>query len=98
MPQEPSLNLIAPPPNLGNSTNIRVGDQIIEITPHNVTTVKQLGQGAYGFVELIRHQPSGIELAVKVSAAHPAPLTLACSESVPRRCPTRLVCYAIWRC
>ena len=53
------------PSNLDRSTEIKVGDSIIEIDPDNVKVVKELGHGAYGIVELIQHQPSGIQLAVK---------------------------------
>ena len=55
-----------PPPNLNRSTKIRINGTTIEIDPENTKPVKQLGHGAYGFVELIEHEPSGIQLAVKV--------------------------------
>lgn len=52
-------------PNLDRSTQIKVGEQVIEIDPDNVTVIKELGHGAYGIVELIQHEPSGVKLAVK---------------------------------
>ncbi|KAH9412800.1 Dual specificity mitogen-activated protein kinase kinase 3 [Dermatophagoides pteronyssinus] len=73
----PNMNLILPsddpplvqqglpPPNLNRSTKIRINGTTIEIDPENTKPVKQLGHGAYGFVELIEHEPSGIQLAVK---------------------------------
>mgnify|MGYP002649417657 CR=1 FL=1 len=57
-------NLVAAP-NLDRSTQIKVGEQVIEIDPDNVTVIKELGHGAYGIVELIQHEPSGVKLAVK---------------------------------
>lgn len=53
------------PSSLDRSTTIKVGDQVIDIDPDNVTTIKELGHGAYGIVQLIRHDPSGVQLAVK---------------------------------
>ena len=58
-------NLVAPPSNLNRTTEIKVGEKVIEINPENVQVVKELGHGAYGIVELIEHQPSGVRLAVK---------------------------------
>ena len=58
-------NLVAAPSTLDRSTQIKVGDQVIEIDPDNVTVIKELGHGAYGIVELIQHEPSGVKLAVK---------------------------------
>ncbi|OTF77770.1 dual specificity mitogen-activated protein kinase kinase 6-like protein, partial [Euroglyphus maynei] len=63
-PDDPPL-VQTPPSNLKRSTKIRINDQTIEIDPENTKSVKQLGNGAYGFVELIEHEPSGIQLAVK---------------------------------
>ena len=65
-PDDPPL--VQPPPtsNLKRSTKIRINGTTIEIDPENTKPVKQLGHGAYGFVELIEHEPSGIQLAVKV--------------------------------
>lgn len=64
-PDDPPL--VQPPPtsNLKRSTKIRINGTTIEIDPENTKPVKQLGHGAYGFVELIEHEPSGIQLAVK---------------------------------
>lgn len=61
----PTGNLVGVPSSLDRSTTIKVGDQVIDIDPDNVTTIKELGHGAYGIVQLIRHVPSGVQLAVK---------------------------------
>ena len=58
-------NITKAPSSLDRVTQIKVGDQVIEIDPDNVMVVKELGKGAYGIVELIQHVPSGVRLAVK---------------------------------
>ncbi|UXI16383.1 Bardet-Biedl syndrome 7 protein [Sarcoptes scabiei] len=57
--------LSTPPSELKRSTKIRINGVTIDIDPENTKSIKQLGHGAYGFVELIEHEPSGIHLAVK---------------------------------
>lgn len=64
---EPTSNITTPPSNLKRSTKIRISGVTIDIDPENTKPVRQLGHGAYGFVELIEHEPSGIQLAVKVA-------------------------------
>lgn len=52
---------------LTKCTNIQINGQTINIDPQDMETVYQLGKGAYGIVELVRHKPSGIDMAVKVT-------------------------------
>lgn len=63
----PSTNESEPPTpgNLDKKTSIQFGDQVLEITPHNLEVISQLGRGAYGIVERVRHTPSGHEMALK---------------------------------
>lgn len=51
---------------LKKSTTVEINGKIVNIDPQDVETICQLGKGAYGVVELIRHKPSGIDMAVKV--------------------------------
>lgn len=54
------------PQNIDKKTSIKIGDQTIDIEPDNLETVAELGRGAYGIVEKVRHMPTGMEMAVKV--------------------------------
>lgn len=53
------------PGNLDKRVKVTINDEIIELTPDNLETVCQLGRGAYGIVEKIKHIPTGYEMAVK---------------------------------
>ena len=66
MPSAASSAVEPPTPgNLDKKTSITFGDQVLEITPHNLEVMSQLGRGAYGVVERVRHTPSGHEMALK---------------------------------
>lgn len=54
------------PGNLDKKTTITFGGEVLEISPENIEVVSQLGRGAYGIVERVKHTPSGHEMAVKV--------------------------------
>jgi len=54
-----------PPDNLDTRTTIHIGDQTIDIDADNLETVVELGRGAYGIVEKVRHRATGLEMAVK---------------------------------
>lgn len=54
------------PQDIDTKTTIKIGDQTIEIEPANLETVQELGRGAYGIVEKVKHIPTGLEMAVKV--------------------------------
>jgi len=53
------------PANLDNVTTINFNDQVLEVTPESLDILSQLGRGAYGVVEKVRHIPSGSEMALK---------------------------------
>lgn len=55
------------PNNLDRRAVINIGDESIEVEPENIETLQQLGRGAYGIVERVRHRPSMLEMAVKVN-------------------------------
>lgn len=42
-----------------------------EVEADDLVTISELGRGAYGVVEKVRHAQSGTIMAVKVSRAHP---------------------------
>jgi hypothetical protein len=48
-----------------------------EIDASDLITIRNLGRGAYGIVDLVRHRPSGAILAVKVTEC--APCNFLCS-------------------
>lgn len=55
-------------PNLpGSHTTITIGSQTIECDSAHLEVIEELGRGAYGVVEKMRHTPSGTIMAVKVS-------------------------------
>ncbi len=54
------------PETLDKRTSITHGEETIVVEPENVETITELGRGAYGIVEKVRHKPSGLEMAVKV--------------------------------
>jgi len=57
---------MATPENLDKKTSITHGEKTIEIEPDNIETICELGRGAYGIVEKVKHKPSGLVMAVKV--------------------------------
>ena len=55
-------------PNLpGSHTTITIGSQTIECDAAHLEVIEELGRGAYGVVEKMRHTPSGTIMAVKVN-------------------------------
>lgn len=54
------------PENLDRKTQITHGEKTIIVEPEDVETICELGRGAYGIVERVKHRPSEIEMAVKV--------------------------------
>lgn len=51
--------------NLPRSISVEHGGVTLEITPDNITTISQLGRGAYGIVERVQHDASSFEMALK---------------------------------
>lgn len=63
-PEEPPPP-INPPRNLDSTARIQVGDKEIEVSAEELKSVKELGRGAYGVVEKMRHTPTDHMMAVK---------------------------------
>uniref|UniRef100_A0A8D1RYS4 mitogen-activated protein kinase kinase n=1 Tax=Sus scrofa TaxID=9823 RepID=A0A8D1RYS4_PIG len=60
-----------PPRNLDSRTFITIGDRNFEVEADDLVTISELGRGAYGVVEKVRHAQSGTIMAVKVSSPRP---------------------------
>lgn len=61
----PSVPEPTTPGNLDRKTTITFAGEVLEVTPETLDVVCQLGRGAYGIVEKVRHRPSGHEMALK---------------------------------
>uniref|UniRef100_A0A2I3T425 mitogen-activated protein kinase kinase n=1 Tax=Pan troglodytes TaxID=9598 RepID=A0A2I3T425_PANTR len=55
------------PRNLDSRTFITIGDTNFEVEADDLVTISELGRGAYGVVEKVRHAQGGTIMAVKVS-------------------------------
>lgn len=54
------------PRNLDRKTTITIADQTFIVEADDLERICDLGRGAYGIVEKMRHIPSGTIMAVKV--------------------------------
>uniref|UniRef100_A0A0V0G9F5 mitogen-activated protein kinase kinase n=1 Tax=Triatoma dimidiata TaxID=72491 RepID=A0A0V0G9F5_TRIDM len=57
--------VISPPRNLDRRTTITIGDRTFDVDSEDLERICDLGKGAYGIVEKMRHIPSGTIMAVK---------------------------------
>ncbi|XP_014248580.1 dual specificity mitogen-activated protein kinase kinase 6 [Cimex lectularius] len=57
--------IIAPPRNLERRTTITIGDRTCVVEADDLKKIGDLGRGAYGIVEKMKHVPSGTIMAVK---------------------------------
>uniref|UniRef100_H3CWP0 mitogen-activated protein kinase kinase n=1 Tax=Tetraodon nigroviridis TaxID=99883 RepID=H3CWP0_TETNG len=55
----------APPRDLDSKACVTIGDQNFEVKADDLELIEELGRGAYGVVEKMRHVPSGVIMAVK---------------------------------
>lgn len=60
---------VSPPRNLDKKTTITIGDQTFVVEADDLEKICDLGRGAYGIVEKMRHIPSQTIMAVKRIAA-----------------------------
>ncbi|KAK9888014.1 hypothetical protein WA026_000298 [Henosepilachna vigintioctopunctata] len=60
---------IIPPANLDKRTTITIGDKTFDVEADDLEKISDLGRGAYGIVEKMKHIPSGTIMAVKRIAA-----------------------------
>jgi hypothetical protein len=57
------------PANLDKRTTITIGERTFDVEADDLEKIADLGRGAYGIVEKMRHVPSGTIMAVKRIAA-----------------------------
>lgn len=55
-----------PPRNLDTRTTITIGDETVIVEADDLIAMEELGRGAYGIVEKMRHKPTNKIMAVKV--------------------------------
>jgi len=60
-----SQESLKPPRDLDTRTTITFGDSTFEIAADDLEALSELGRGAYGIVEKMKHRPTGTILAVK---------------------------------
>ncbi|XP_023017722.1 dual specificity mitogen-activated protein kinase kinase lic [Leptinotarsa decemlineata] len=56
---------VLPPANLDTRTTITIGERTFDVEADDLLKIEDLGRGAYGIVEKMRHIPSGTIMAVK---------------------------------
>lgn len=68
----PLLLVVFPPSPVGAGVDGDVSSllQNFEVEADDLVTISELGRGAYGVVEKVRHAQSGTIMAVKVRTAH----------------------------
>lgn len=57
--------LLAPPRNLDTRATITIDDRTFEVLADDLEKIADLGRGAYGVVEKMRHVKTGTVMAVK---------------------------------
>ncbi|XP_049801429.1 dual specificity mitogen-activated protein kinase kinase 6 isoform X1 [Schistocerca nitens] len=67
VPDSPPV--LTPPRNLDKRTTITIGEKTFVVEADDLEKISDLGSGAYGVVEKMRHIPSGTIMAVKRIAA-----------------------------
>ena len=60
---------VRPPRDLDDKATITIGDKTFTVEATDLESIVELGRGAYGVVEKVRHRPSNTIMAVKVSRA-----------------------------
>lgn len=74
------------PRNLDRRTTITIGDQTTTVEANDLQKICDLGRGAYGIVEKMRHKPSGTIMAVKVSEFFEYTFSVARETSSLKKC------------
>uniref|UniRef100_A0A8C6LVS0 mitogen-activated protein kinase kinase n=1 Tax=Nothobranchius furzeri TaxID=105023 RepID=A0A8C6LVS0_NOTFU len=59
------LSVSRPPRDLDTKARVKIGDQNVVVEADDLEQIEELGRGAYGVVEKMRHVPSGVIMAVK---------------------------------
>jgi len=65
VPQPPDTSALQERYGLSNQTTLTINGQDYPCTTANLQSIAELGRGAYGVVDRMRHTDSGIEMAVK---------------------------------
>ena len=63
--QKPPLEVITPPRNLDKRATITIDDRTFEVEADDLEKIADLGRGAYGVVEKMRHIKTNTVMAVK---------------------------------
>lgn len=63
--QQPPIEALAPPRNLDTRATITIDDKTFEVQADDLEKIADLGRGAYGVVEKMRHIKTGTVMAVK---------------------------------
>lgn len=63
--ESPPIQALAPPRNLDTRATITIEDRTFEVQADDLEKIADLGRGAYGVVEKMRHSPSNTVMAVK---------------------------------
>uniref|UniRef100_A0A672F2F1 mitogen-activated protein kinase kinase n=1 Tax=Salarias fasciatus TaxID=181472 RepID=A0A672F2F1_SALFA len=61
----PPSEVTAPPRDLDSKACVTIGDQNFVVKADDLEQIAELGRGAYGVVDKMRHVPSGVIMAVK---------------------------------
>jgi len=61
----PNAAQLAPPRNLDVRTTLRIGNDTLDVQATDLELIENLGRGAYGTVDKMRHRPTGTVMAVK---------------------------------
>uniref|UniRef100_A0A3Q3ATX8 mitogen-activated protein kinase kinase n=1 Tax=Kryptolebias marmoratus TaxID=37003 RepID=A0A3Q3ATX8_KRYMA len=61
----PPPEAAAPPRDLDSKACVTIGDQNFVVEADDLEQIEELGRGAYGVVDKMRHVPSGVIMAVK---------------------------------
>jgi hypothetical protein len=62
---QPPIQALEPPRNLDTRATITIDDRTFELLADDLEKISDLGRGAYGFVEKMRHRKTGTVMAVK---------------------------------
>jgi mitogen-activated protein kinase kinase 3 len=62
---QPPIQALAPPRNLDTRATITIEDKTFEVLADDLEKIADLGRGAYGVVEKMRHIKTGTVMAVK---------------------------------
>lgn len=59
--------LLSAPPNLNSIARIQKDGKEVTVNADELDKVRELGRGAYGVVDLMKHKSTGLFMAVKVN-------------------------------